>query len=209
MIRIFIFFSTKMNWGYDFFLIWLIWILLVFSAIVGVRRMIKIIIWNYILIWIALALHTGIDFISMLLETHNLSYINNQEDLKTMLDEYKKWIILAVYLLFLILIFTKSKIDIGVGENRMIKIIIWIIFTPLTVISVIKSLCIVIFGVDVIETEKLQEFANEFEDESLVYYFLMFMPLWIILPAVMALFFSTEIKLRRKNNQNQENNSQE
>lgn len=187
-----------MNWNYDFFLIGIIWILLIFSIVIWAWKMIKIIIWNYLLIWIALALHMGIDFINVILIENDINFITQQEKLAENLIKNKQRIILIIYLISLIFIFTKSKIWIWIWESKAWRIILWIIFAPLTVISIIIWLSVVVYWLDVFDWINILRIIEESEWSYFQNWFLKLMPVWIIMPALMALIVSTEIKIHKK-----------
>ncbi len=187
-----------MELSYDFFLLWFIGILLIFSIVIGVNKMIKVIIGNYLLIWIALALHLGIDFVGIFLESNTISFIKNQEEFSKTLIEYKELIILTTYLIFLILIFTKSTIWIVIAKNWFLRMLLGIIFAPLTVISIMFGLSVVIYWSEILNTQNVFEIIDKFEEWTIIHSFLYLTPLWMILPAFLALIFSTEIKINRK-----------
>ena len=198
-----------MEWHYDLFLIWLIWILLIFSIVIWINKMIKIIIWNYLLISIALAMHLWLDFLYIFLENNTIDFISNQEELANWLINNKERIILIIYLLLLILIFTKSRISIWISQSWTAKLLFWIIFAPLTVISIIMWLSVVIYWPSILSTEEMINFINSFEENTFIYNFLHLIPLWIISPSLIAVIFSTEIKIHKPANNNNEQNNQE
>ncbi|MBS8122469.1 hypothetical protein VAMP_106108n27 [Candidatus Vampirococcus lugosii] len=161
--------------------------------------MIRIIIGNYLLISIALAMHLGFDFYHLIFQgKFELSFLKNQEKLINDILNNKEMIILGIYLLSLILVFTKSKISIGVSENKIIKYLLGIIFAPLTVVSIIIGLSVVIYGSDIFNTETMIALIETFEKNSFMYHLLTFTPILIILPAITALIFSTQLNFNRR-----------
>ena len=184
--------------SYDFFLIWILTVLLIFSVAIWIEKMIKIIIWNYLLIWIALSLHVWIDLLVDFLSLNSVVFLSDQENLVSVFSNYKQHIVVWIYVILLILLFSRSKIWIWVSSNSIIRFIYWIIFAPIAVLSIISSLVIVIFGIKVFSYEWILELLSVFEEGSIVYLFFIFLPLWVILPAFISLLLSTEIRLFKR-----------
>ena len=184
--------------SYDFFLIWILTVLLIFSVAIWIEKMIKIIIWNYLLIWIALSLHVWIDLLVDFLSLNSVAFLSDQENLVSVFSNYKQHIVVSIYMILLILLFSRSKIWIWVSSNSIIRFIYWIIFAPIAVLSIISSLVIVIFGIKVFSYEWILELLSVFEEGSIVYLFFIFLPLWVILPAFISLLLSTEIRLFKR-----------
>lgn len=147
------------------------------------------------LIWIALAMHVGMEWLSQYLLENEVWFLDNQEFIAEWLEYYKLHTIVWIYLMLLILIFSRSKIWIWVSENSFIKFLFWVLFAPITVISIISSLLIVIFWEQIFSWEKIEELSSDFWDNEFFVVFLQLMPLRVILPALMAVLLSTEIKL--------------
>jgi len=128
----------------------LVGILAIFSFTIGIEKMIRIILGNYILSSICLAASQSIQLA--------VQYMNKTPDLKFMGFGYAKvadflsngsmTIILILYVILLVIIYRTSKIKISLPSDEAIKKMLQLIFVPLTIISMILTLQIAILGMN-------------------------------------------------------------
>lgn len=178
----------------------IMWILVIFSFSIGIEKMIKIILWNYILGSICLAATESIRLI--------INYLNLTPDLKfiwltykalwTFLTNWHTTIILIFYIILLVLIYKKSSINVKIPMDEWLKKILYILFVPMTVISVILTLQIAIMGIGVLNFEILQNFANNLTKNIYIYKFLTLTPVWILLHWIATILITSEMKMNIK-----------
>ncbi|MFA5748070.1 MAG: hypothetical protein WC872_03050 [Candidatus Absconditabacterales bacterium] len=175
-------------------------ILVIFSFSIGIEKMIKIILGNYILGSICLAATESIRLI--------INYLNLTPDLKfigltykalgTFLTNGHTTIILIFYIILLVLIYKKSSINVKIPMDEGLKKILYILFVPMTVISVILTLQIAIMGIGVLNFEILQNFANNLTKNIYIYKFLTLTPVWILLHGIATILITSEMKMNIK-----------
>jgi hypothetical protein len=121
-------------------------ILAVLSFIIGVEKMIKIILGNYILSGICLAATQSLDILVQFLQkTPDVKFLGlNFSTFADFITNGQTTIILILYIALLLLIYHKSKIRISIPEDEIIKKALYLVLVPLTVLSVILTLQIAI-----------------------------------------------------------------
>lgn len=174
---------------FDFLMIWVIWIIFIFSVSVGLYRMIKIIIWSYLLMATSLAIFSLIDFTISTMYGLNLN-IPRLPEILSKVYEYREYINMLFYFILFFFIFKKFNIIRFKIAQKPIEIILMIFFTPFTVMSIIASLEVAVFGYKIIDYTQLNEFIKQFQENPWIYNFFRLTPIWIVLPWVITLIFS-------------------
>lgn len=175
-------------------------ILVILGFVIGNEKMIKIILGNYILATLCLAANQSLDllvqFLSMTptLKILGLSY----EKISSFLVQWKMSIVLIFYLLLLFLMYHKSKIRISFPTDEILKKTFSLFLVPLTVISIILTLEIVILGMNSLNPTNLELLAREFTNNIYIIKFVVFTPLWIFIHWLATVLITSEIKMSIK-----------
>jgi len=180
--------------SYDLFIIWIIWLLLIFSIAIGIERMIKIIIWNYIISIIIIWTNLGINLIIKCLDSGLINY-QNPDKLINLLLNIRQILILSLYFILLIWTFYKSKLWVNFPENKIVKLFLSILFAPLTVINILTTLSIVILWNKILNPQQIIEFAEKLKSNPIIYKIILLFPLWLVLPGIVVIILSSEIKI--------------
>lgn len=124
----------------------IIGLMTIFSFWIGIEKMIKVLLGNYILSSICLAANQSINLA--------IQYMQNTPDGKFMgfaydkvanfLDNGSTTIIFILYIILLVIVYRTSKIRIILPSDEALKKMLQLIFVPLTVISMILTLQIVL-----------------------------------------------------------------
>lgn len=201
--------------GYDYLLLGLAIVILILFLSISLEKNIKIIIWNYLLISMCLAINSWlqvlnhfINQIEYFLETDKLSNISE------LLLEHNIIVNLIVYFLTLIIIFSKSEMWVIMPWNKFAKLLFKAIFSPLTLLSTFVALEIVIFWYKIFDINSLLNIMQEMNVSENLYYFFLFNPIWIILPWITTIIFSIRLNLnfnfrKEKNHWHSHNESEE
>ncbi|HCB52066.1 TPA: hypothetical protein DEP21_05920 [Patescibacteria group bacterium] len=162
--------------------------------------MIKIILGNYILGILCLAANQSITILITFLEsTPTLKALGfTYQDLATFLQNGKITIVLVLYILFLLLLYSKSKIRISLPDDEILKKSLYIILVPLCVTSIILTFEIVLMGINSIDTQSLQKLAFSLTTNDYLYQFITLTPLWILIHGVATVLITSEIKMNIK-----------
>lgn len=140
----------------EYFVLWAIGILCVFSLAIGVEKMMKIMFGNYLLSILCLALWPTLDVIMW---WSSVQMPDVQKSLHFLFTN-KTITILVIYLLMLILIFVKSRLHVWFYLGGAQKIFVTILCIPMTIISILLTLEIAILGVQAFDVLALQSLAS-------------------------------------------------
>lgn len=121
-------------------------ILVIISFIIGSQKMIKIILGNYILGTLCLAANQSTSILITFLQNTSSAKIATftYGEIAKFLQDGKTTIILVFYVGLLLLMYQKSKIQISLPNDEILKRTFSFLLVPLTVISIILTLEIVI-----------------------------------------------------------------
>lgn len=183
---------------YDNLLIWIYWILLIFALSIWLDRNIRIIIWCYILMILALAFGNALDLLEFNILVWKITFIPNADKLLDILDSWKSYIILWLYLLIFVFIFRKFNVKIFDIKNKFLRWFLNVLFAPLSSLSLILSLEFVIFWAKMTSFESVQSLSAEFGNTFIIQNFLLFTPIWIILPALFMFLMWSIFRTREK-----------
>jgi hypothetical protein len=162
--------------------------------------MIRIILGNYILSSICLAASQSINLA--------VKYMNTTPDLKFMGFGYAKvanflnkgsmTIILIMYVILLVIVYRTSKIRIMLPGDEALKKMLQLIFVPLTVISMVLTLQIVILGMDGINITTISSIATAVANNPYIFRFVSLTPVRILLHGIITIFVTSEFKVSVK-----------
>lgn len=103
-----------------------------------------------------------------------------------------------IYILLLVFIFKKSKIQIRLPEEHASYQLFYALLVPLTVASVVLTLLIVILGVSALDPVKLQTLANSVTTTPFIITMIRFTPLWLALHGIVTILISSELRINIK-----------
>ena len=187
-----------MQTNLDYFIVGLVIILIIFSIALWPTKILRIIIWNYIISFLVIWLYLFMEMISYGLNswTLNVGAVPEQSVQNIMINE-KQTIGLFFYLILLVIFVNKSRVEGWSYEDR--GLYNWLlIFWPLTAISIMTTLIVVILWTDVMSYKEVITFSKQFSQGSLITKFIQNLPLWIILPWIAILFWSMDLPIFRK-----------
>lgn len=180
-----------------YIILWIVWLLAVFAFVMGVEKMIKIVLGNYILWSICLAASQSIDVL--------VNFLNVSPDAKFAGMTYKTlWIffadakttiVLILYAVLLVVIYRTSKIHVHLPEDPALNKWLYVLFVPLTVLSMILTLQIAIMWIDGVSLQQLQTIGKELTNNPGVYTFLTMTPVWILLHGLATILITSEMKV--------------
>ena len=129
----------------------IIWTVAAISFAIWLEKMIKIILWNYILSSICLAWSQSLNILINYLDANPwLRFFGFKNEIfANFLNNWQTTIIMVIYLLLLRAIYKTSRITIDIPEDEIIKKSLYILFVPLTVISFILTIQIAIMWVGI------------------------------------------------------------
>jgi hypothetical protein len=153
--------------------------------------MIRIIMANYLIASILLGIGNFIDLVGsklLIVDGQAERWVDGlQTRLGKVLIAGKPTVLLTVYFVLLIFIVNKAQISIGKVRNEMMRRILTAVFLPCSVISILVSLALAIYGNQVFDIDQLKLLADYFVSDPLIHNFIMLTPLWIILPGIVTI----------------------
>ena len=169
--------------------VWTIAIFVILSFAIGLEKMIKIILWNYILWWICFAASSSID---LAIQT------SNNENVVNFLTSWQSFIVLILYVLLLFLVYHKSKISIDIPTDQIMQKSLYLFFVPLTVLSMCLTLEIILLGTSIMSQVSLLSVVNSFTKNIYLQQFIINTPFWILIHGIATIIITSEFKTRIK-----------
>jgi len=164
----------------------------------GLEKIIKIILGNYILGTICFSVGIGIDNLIIYLQ-----WLGDQRFAwfaatwwSTFLDNGHATIILLLYLILLFILYKKSTISIRLPSDGVIQKMLYLVFVPLALTSVILTLYILLWGSGIISLAILTEWSASNSFLTVVSQIFSLTPLWIALHGIATLLITAEIPMR-------------
>jgi len=174
--------------------------LIILSVTIWLEKMIKIILWNYILASICLAWSQSINLL--------INYLNNNPWLKFLgiknewlanfMLNWQTTIIMIIYASLLWIIYKNSKITVSIPQDEILKKSLYIFFIPLTVISFILTIQIAILWVSIFNENSVIWVWNIIINNIYLQTFIKNTPLWIFLHWIATVLITSEIKIKIK-----------
>jgi hypothetical protein len=170
-------------------------VLCIFAIVIGLEKMVKMVIANFVLLGLCLRLSFGIDYF---FQTYNLIFTSGMQtaqEFYNVISGSKITIVLLFYLAMLILIFTKSRFSISVQSTQLNEIIMTLLFVPITMISTFLVITTIILGTSIVDINQISALANTLTSNTYLYKFIILTPLRIVLEGIVVLIVLFDIRL--------------
>ncbi len=191
------FFLSFYMWSVETVLVAVAWMLAILSALLGLDRMIRIVMGNYLINSILLWLSNFIELIShrlILAQTDAGNFLDKVEwFLSKLLLEGRPTILLTVYFLLLLFVIKRAHIWIWSVKNEGMRAILTVLFIPSTVLSILLSMATAIFWSKIMDLETLEWLAALVIHNEWLYQMVLLTPLRIVLPGIFIIFAATMI----------------
>lgn len=176
----------------------IIGILAILSFVIGIDKMIRIILGNYILNSICLAASQSIVIgVNILQKTPEAKILGwSYEKMANFLDNGSMTIVMILYIVLLVIVYKTSKIRIVLPGDEAIKKMLQILFVPLTVLSMILTLQIAILGMDGVNITAISNIANAVTNNPYMFTFISLTPLRILIHGIITILITSEFKIR-------------
>lgn len=176
----------------EYFVIGAIGVLCVFSFAIWLEKMLRIILGNYLLTALCLALWPTLDRLLWWAGTQDATLQSSLWFLFT----NKTITILIIYFLMLILIFAKSRINVWVHFSGIKKIIFFVLAVPMTILSTLFTLEIAILGVVVFDVPALTQVVSQMPIPYAYQNFLINTPIFISVHALVTILLLSDLHLK-------------
>lgn len=173
----------------NYFLLGVVWVICIFAIAVGTEKMLKIVVWNYVLTTICLTLSSVIDSISSSLGYNpNPNYAN----LRSFIINGKTGIILVIYLILLVILLNKSKISFDVNNMSIPRFPLTVLLIIMTTISILVTLAIAVRGTRIMDVNQVGFISNFFQGYPIVYQIVNYIPGIIMVHGLLTLFIISD-----------------
>lgn len=179
----------------QYFLFGLGGVLCIFAIVIGLEKMVKMVIANFLLLGLCLRVSFGIDYF---FQTYNLIFTwgtETAQQIYSVIAGSKITIVLLFYLGMLILIFTRSRFSISVQSNQLNEILMTLLFVPITMISTFLVIATIILGTSIVDINQISSLANTLTANPYIYKFIILTPLWIVLEGIVVMILLFDIRL--------------
>ncbi len=178
----------------------LVGILAIFSFTIGIDKMIRIILGNYILTSICLAASQSINLaVETMKKTPDLTFMGfGYDKVANFLNNGSMTIILIMYVILLVIVYRTSKIRIVLPTDEALKKMLQLIFVPLTVISMVLTLQIVLLGMNGINITAIWSIATAVANNPYMFQFVSLTPVRILIHGIITIFITSEFKVSVK-----------
>jgi len=162
------------------------------------ENIIKIILGNYILGTICFSVSIGIDSLIIYLQglgDQRFAWFAST-GWATFFDNGHATIVLLLYLILLFILYKKSTISIRLPSDGVIQKMLYLVFIPLALTSVILTLYILLWGSGIVSPAILAAWAESSSLLTLISQIFSLTPLWIAIHGIATLLITAEIPMR-------------
>jgi len=112
------------------------------------------------------------------------------------LKDAKSIIILIIYALLLFLIYHKSKISVGIPSDQILQKSLFLVFVPLTILSICLTLAVILLGTSLLSYDSLLIVSEWFSKSIYIQKFILYIPYWILIHGLATIFITSEFKIK-------------
>ena len=183
-----------------YILIGVLSILIIAAFAIGTEKMIKVILGNYILSSICLAASQSLDILNTSMQTTpDATFIGlKYTTIQAFLTNGQTTIILILYILLLLLIYKNSKIRIVLPSDDVSQKLLQFFLVPLSVISMIFTLQIVLMGIQFVNVQNIQSMLTLVSSNPYIIQFFSLTPVWLLLHGIATIIITSEFKISLK-----------
>jgi hypothetical protein len=169
--------------------IWAIAIFVILAFAIGLDKMIKIILWNYVLWGICFAASASIDLV---INTSTSAWF------VWFMTSGKSFMVFILYILLLALIYHKSKISIDIPTDKIMQKSLYLFFVPMTVLSMCLTVEIILLGTNILSYNALLWTVEWFTNNIYLQQFIINTPYWVLLHGLATIIITSELKTKIK-----------
>ncbi len=179
----------------NYYLLGIIWVICIFAIAIGVDKMARVIVWNYILGIICMAVNNVISIGSNQVNTLQIQNPGSDySQLQWFLLNGKTGIILVIYLILLVILLNKTKINVGITEGNIPRLWLTFLMVVMTVTSILLTIAIAVRGFQVIDYTQVINIAKYFTDYPILYNIIQYIPLILLVHGVATLYIVSDFE---------------
>jgi len=174
-------------------------LLVVISVVLGLENMIKIVLWNYILWSISLALMQSIDLlIGFLSGSPDDVFIGiSYPSLAWFITAAKATIVLIIYFVLLFVLYKQSQITVRMPGEDSLQRALYILLVPLAASSMLLTLWILLSGLG-LSQDVILWLIGQWANVDLVARIVSMLPVWILIHGLCTILITSELRMTIK-----------
>ncbi len=182
----------------QYFALGVLGVLVIFSLAMGMERMLRMIVGNYILSMLCLALSSTIDLILQnIVRLQLANKTNNYVSTYNFLSQYKVGIVIVIYLFCMITLFTRWKTNFSTDHLPFPRFIVMRIVVIMTAISILFTLAVIVWGIGVLDPFNITTIVWQYIPDPKVLWYISYMPIWMMIHAGLTIFLISDFRGRR------------
>ncbi len=182
----------------QYFALGVLGVLVIFSLAMGMERMLRMIVGNYILSMFCLALSSTIDLILQnIVRLQLANKTNNYVSTYNLLSQYKVGIVIVAYLFCMITLFTRWKTNFSTDHLPFPRFIVMWIVVIMTAISILFTLAVIVWGIGVLDPFNITTIVWQYIPDPKVLWYISYMPIWMMIHAGLTIFLISDFRGRR------------
>ena len=182
----------------QYFSLGVLGVLVIFSLAMGMERMLRMIVGNYILSMLCLALSSTIDLVLQnIVRLQLANKTNNYVSTYNLLSQYKVGIVIVVYLFCMITLFTRWKTNFSTDHLPFPRFAVMRIVVIMTAISILFTLAVIVWGIWVLDPFNITTIVWQYIPDPKVLGYISYMPIWIMTHAGLTIFLISDFRGRR------------
>jgi hypothetical protein len=177
----------------NYFLLGIIWVICIFAVAIGIDKMAKIIVGNYVLGLISLAINSVISIWSSQITTLQVNNPgSNYAQLQSFLINGKTGIILIAYLVLLVLMLNKSKVSVDVTGVPLPKPALVTLMVIMTVLSILLTIAVAVWWVQIVDYSQIINIAKYFVWYPILFNIIQYIPLILLVHWLITLYLISD-----------------
>ncbi|MEI6426339.1 MAG: hypothetical protein WCO66_03230 [Candidatus Absconditabacteria bacterium] len=173
-------------------------LLVIFCFAMGIEKMIKLLLGNYLLMLLAFSANQSLVLLSNFLQkTPTLVFAGfSYANISQFISNGKMTFVFILYALFAALIYYKSKIRIVLPMDDIVQKILYIVLVPFTAVGIIFALLIVFFGITIFDPVALSQLLVGLPQNPILFAIVSWFPFWLFLHALFTILITSEVKIQ-------------
>lgn len=182
----------------EYLIIWVFTLVSIFAFLIGPMQMVKLILGNYLVMGLLRGFHASVDVLTTWLMSQSwLSFFGMSYDVWAQLViDGQITIGLLIAISAIVIIFQRSNLTLSFPPDELLQKWLFVVFIPLTVVSVIMTLLVAVVGVGLLDIEVIRQLASNFSPTGLLYDIVVLIPVWLLVHSVITIALITQLRIQ-------------
>lgn len=179
---------------FEYVFLWVLILLAFFSFLIGVHKMLQVIVSTSFVILILLWWSGFLNYLTnMISQSPNITLFSfSNMDLVSFIQSADTTTSIFIFIGLMVYVVHYTKHNLNIVSPFFQSKLAQVALAPLAILSMVLCLSVAVFGTDIFSLSFLQQAAIAFSTHSFVYYFVFFLPLWLLLQGFITLIILFE-----------------